>query len=416
MIANPLLVMKFGGNCLNTPENSAQAATTVSRLSESVQPVVVVSAPGRAGSPYATDTLLGLADQEGLAGDAAEVDALIASGEIISAALFALRLQGLGLRARSLTGAQAGLITDGAWGRARIIGVDPDPLLDMAGDGIVPVVAGFQGAYQGRLATLGRGGSDLTAVALGAALDAPVTIFTDVDGVYTADPQLIADASRLPALSYEDSALLSYRGAKVLHPRASEMALAHQVDVTVGRPDSPDAGTRITGAEVADRINREISEPLLIGGVTSQGGRSAYALDLSSRDPSELFGMTDRLFCRLAEAGISLDMISVEESSVRFTVDDEDGESTGEVIAQLGLDATRSEPSSRVSIVGGGMHGRPGVMARVVSALYDRQIPILQSSDSHNVISCLVPSEREHEAVEALHDAFFGPAADEGQE
>lgn len=416
MIANPLLVMKFGGNCLNTPENSAQAAGTVFSLSETLRPVVVVSAPGRAGSPYATDTLLGLADQEGLAGDAAEVDALIASGEIISAALFALRLQGLGLRARSLTGSQAGLITDGAWGCARITGVDPAPLIDLAREGIVPVVAGFQGAYQGRLATLGRGGSDLTAVALGAALKAPVTIFTDVDGVYTADPRLVADASRLAALSYEDAALLSYRGAKVLHPRASEMALAHQVDVTVARPDSPDTGTRIIDAEAADRINRDVSEPLLIGGVTSQDGRIAYALDLSARDPSELLDMTDRLFRRLAEARISLDMISVEESSIRFTVDDADGEMTGKVIGQLGLDATRSGPSSKVSIVGGGMHGRPGVMARVVSALYDRQILILQSSDSHNVISCLVPSQREHEAVEALHDAFFGPAAAEGQE
>ena len=412
MSGRPLLVVKFGGTCLHPPPNMAEAADTVARLSGVVHPVVVVSAPGRAGSPYATDTLLDLSRQEGLGKDAMEVDALVASGEIISAALFALRLRGLGLSARSLTGAQAGIVTDGAWGRARITGVDPGPLLALASEGVIPVVAGFQGASGDRIATLGRGGSDLTAVALGAVLKAPVTIFSDVDGVYTADPRLVEDAYRIPALSVEDAALLSYRGAKVLHPRAAEMALANRVEIRVTTPSEPEGGTRVTGAVEAGAAeagapNGAISEPLFIGGVTSQGGRIPFAVDLSRRDIETRFSITDRLFVELAEAGISLDMISVEDGSVRFTVDAEDAEAARSVLGRLGLDGEGGAECAKVSIVGGGMHGRPGVMSRVVSALYGRGIPILQSTDSHNVISCLVPAERKEDAVKALHAAFF---------
>jgi aspartate kinase len=407
MSARPLLVVKFGGTSLEPAERAETAARTVADLARETAVVVVVSAPGRAGSPYATDTLLGLTHQEGMGEDPAEVDALIACGEVVSAALFALRLRGLGLDARSLTGAQAGIVTDGVWGQARLTGVDSAPLRELAAAGTIPVVAGFQGDHQGRTTTLGRGGSDLSAVALGAALEAPVVIFTDVDGVYTADPRLVADARRLPALSYEDAALLSYRGAKVLHPRAAEMALGYRVEVTVARPPEATAGTLITDAGRAAQRTREVAEPLVVGGVTAQSDRVQLTLEVG--DPgAPAGGDLTSLFDGLAGAGISLDLIDVGGDHVRFTVDAADRAAARKVLTALGIGFREREGCAKVSVVGGGMHGRPGVMARVVRALQSAGVPILQSADAHNVISCLVPGEQEHEAVRSLHREFFG--------
>jgi aspartate kinase len=402
----PIVVLKFGGTLLEPAERAAEAARTVAELAARVRPVVVVSAPGRAGSSFATDTLLELSRAEGLAAEPAEVDALIACGELVSAALFALRLRGLGLEAESLDGARAGIATDGRWGQARITGVDPEPLRARVARGVVPVVAGFQGGWQGRLATLGRGGSDLTAVALGAALAAPVVIFTDVDGVFTADPRLVARARRLPALSYEEAALLSYRGAKVLHARAAELALGYRVEVTVTRPGPDAEGTRITGAEEADRLNRRIAEPLVIGGVTALSGRVQFTVRLAG-DPERARRQTSEVFDRLAEAGVSLDMIGVDGERLRFTLDEVDRGKAREVLEGFEDAVTERAGCSKVSVVGGGMHGRPGVMALVVGALFGAGVPILQSTDSHNVISCLIDSDRESAAVAALHAAFF---------
>ncbi len=407
MSGHPIVVLKFGGTLLAPVEQAARAARTVSELAAHLRPVVVVSAPGRAGSPFATDSLLELSRAEGLAADPAEVDALIACGELVSAALFALRLRGLGLEAESLSGARAGIATDGAWGQARITGVDPEPLRGLTARGVVPVVAGFQGSWQGRLATLGRGGSDLTAVALGAALAAPVIIFTDVDGVFTADPRLIAQARRLPALSYEDAALLSYRGAKVLHARAAELALGHRVEVTVTRVGPGAEGTRITDEEKAARLNRRIAEPLVIGGVTAQSGRVQFTLELAP-DPELARRRTREVFDRLAGAGVSLDLIGVDGRRLQFTLDEADRDKARQVLAGPGSAVQERAGCSKVSVVGGGMHGRPGVMARVVGALYGAGVAILQSADSHNVISCLVDSREEETAVAALHAAFFG--------
>jgi aspartate kinase len=402
-----VVVLKFGGTSLEPAERAALAARTVAELADHIRPVVVVSAPGRAGSPFATDTLLELSRAEGLADNPAEVDALIACGELVSAALFALRLRGLGLEAESLSGARAGIATDGAWGRARITGIDPEPLRALTDRGVVPVVAGFQGDWRGRLATLGRGGSDLTAVALGAALAAPVVIFTDVDGVFTADPRLVAEARRLPALSYEDAALLSYRGAKVLHARAAELALTHRVEVTVTRAGPGAEGTRITDAEEAGRLNRGIAEPLVIGGVIAQSGRVQFTLELVS-DPEPARRRTREVFDRLAGAGVSLDLIGVDGRRLQFTLDEVDRMKARRVLEGPGSAITERAGCSKVSVVGGGMHGRPGVMARVVGALYGAGVAILQSADSHNVISCLVDSRAEETAVTALHAAFFG--------
>jgi len=415
----PLLVVKFGGTCLGDREGSTEAAQVVTALARETRPVVVCSAMGRAPAPYATDTLLALGHEAGMGSDPAEIDALLACGEMLSAALFALRLHGSGLAARSLTGAQAGISTDGAWGEARIVGVDAGPLQRLCDAGTVPVVAGFQGDGGGRLATLGRGGSDLTAVALGAALGCPVTIFTDVEGVFSADPRLIADAVRLPAMSYEDAALLSYRGAKVIHPRAAELAMNHTVEVRVTSTDAPGGGTLITDAAAAAQLDREIAEPLVIGGVTGLGDRQAFRLDLGQASEQEdaekslqpdWMGDADHLFSSLASQGISLDMISVEEGAIRFTVDADRRDDTQRVLEGLGVADPTDRGCAKVSVVGGGMHGRPGVMARVVTALNGRDIPILQSADSHNVISCLVPADRQQEAVEALHATFFGEA------
>ncbi|MFO7767959.1 MAG: aspartate kinase [bacterium] len=407
MSERPLLVVKFGGTCVADADARRAASETVRGLAAAARPVVVVSAPGRAGSPYATDTLLELGRESVSEGDPAELDALASCGEIISAALLALCLQGLGLQARSLTGARAGIRTDGRWGRARITGVDPSPLMELVSGGVVPVVAGFQGEAEGRLATLGRGGSDLTAVALAAALRAPALILTDVDGVYSADPRLVRKAHRLPSLSYEDAALLAYRGAKVLHPRAAELAAEQGIEVTIARSGDPEGGTEIGAGPPGDEDGDPVSEPFHLGGVTSLSDRYQFTVDLDGTDPGTVSLQADLLLQGLAEEGISLDMISMDEDTLRFTVDVSYSDGTRRVAEGSGLASSERGPCAKVSVVGGGMHGRPGVMARMVRALHGEGIPVLQSVDSYNVISCLIPGAREEAAVRTLHRSFF---------
>ena len=397
-----VVVHKFGGSSLATPELREIAASRVLdavRGGSSV--VVVVSAMGRAPDAYATDTLLSLI---GPVRGGPNRDLLLAVGEMIAASVFAELLTSLGFRAQAMTGGQAGIVTDDTFGDARIVHVYADPLRSALEVGIIPVVTGFQGAtHAGAISTLGRGGSDLTAVAIGDALDAAsVDIYTDVSGVMTADPRRVAGAHTVARVTPAEMVELAGNGAKVMHSKAAELAHSTQTPYAV-RGLRSNVGTSIDEAAPVDRDRpvtgitalRSVAFFRVIQGLSSEGGRA----------------MLDRaLFDRLAAANVSIDMINVNDAGVFFVCDDENVERVQGELHDLNL-ALRVRPHcAKLSIVGAGMRGTPGVMARVVRAVTESGVEIIHSTDSNITISVLVPDDQAGTAEQALHDFFaLGP-------
>lgn len=367
-------------------------------LEEGCFPVVVVSAIRKEGDPYSTDTLLRLG--EGTSGR--DLDLLLSCGEVISAVLTAQALRGRGHSAVALTGAQAGVITDGAYGDARILRVETARLAEEIESGRIPVVAGFQGVSEaGEVTTTGRGGSDTSAAAIAVALRAErLDVFTDVAGVMTADPKVVPGAAILERISYREVAELAHQGAKVIHPRAVEIAMNGNVPVRVRATLSDGLGTTIADFPPGAGIE----SPLVDRPVTG----IAYVRDLaqvSLRPPAEEDAAT-RLFAALKEVGVSADMIYVSPERIVFVVTEGSFPRVDEVVRGLDWSYEWRRGLAKVSAVGAGMHGVPGVMARVASALYRAAVPVWQTTDSHATISVLVSAERLTEAVSALHDEF----------
>lgn len=396
-------VQKFGGTSVSDEQSRRHVLRHIVRERETGRGlVVVVSAMGRRGEPYATDTLLDLIRSNGNALSDREKDMLLACGEIISATTLTSLLNAEGIPAVALTGGQAGIITDSRFGSARILEVKPTAVLSLLEEGKVVVVAGFQGRTEdGEITTLGRGGSDTSATALGAALNAEVVdIFTDVDGILTADPRIVKDARPLRAVSYEEISNMANNGAKVIHPRAVEIAMKAGVPVRVRSTFSDGEGTLVTYSESvrsrAGWTDRTVTGLAHFLGVTQI---SVY----SERGPDYL---QLRVFRAMAVNGISVDLINVMPSSVHYTVKDADTEKAVRLLRELGLEPKVRPRCAKVSVIGGGMNGEPGVMAKIVEALTTRQITILQSADSNTTIWVLVSEEEMAAALEALHAAF----------
>lgn len=367
-------------------------------------PVVVVSAMGRNGDPYATDTLIELVKSVNRDVSARELDMLMCCGELISGVIMTATLQGAGVDAVMLSGGQAGIITDKNFGNARILKVDPSNILQFAQMGKIVVVAGFQGmTAEGEPTTLGRGGSDTSASAIGVALNAEfIEIYTDVDGVMTADPRIVSDAQILDVVSYNEVCHLAHQGAKVIHPRAVEIAMQKNIPLVVRSTFSDAPGTLITNiTEEFDTGN--ISDRPVVG-VTQVPGIAQ--LKVSTHKYQDRPDSSLQVFKAMAEAGISIDLINVHPMWVFFTVKEDVLEKAKAVLKDLDYTAEVTTDCVKVSIVGGGIHELPGVMARVVEALTSVKIPILQTVDSHNTISCLIPKANMHDAVKALHEQF----------
>ena len=400
-----IIVMKFGGTSLANAAQRRLAAERVCEHHAAGYPIVVVaSAMGRAGEPYATDTLLELLTPLPQA-PVREVAALAACGEQISAAVFAATLNECGVRAVSLRGFQAGIITDEEHCNAEIIEIRPQRIRNHLDRGEVVVVAGFQGVtVGGEITTLGRGGSDTTAVALGAALAADrVEIYTDVNGIRSGDPQVIDETKAVSEVTHEEAAELAYKGAKVLHPRAAERARAAGVAVRIRHPRPgatstwlvPDEGRWTSGSTAAPRTTA----------VTS----TAEISQLTVTGPCffDTSACLDRLFGEIAARGISLDMISIFPDRVAFTLTNDRAAEARAILAALDLAVAENAACAKVTLVGGGIHGIPGIMHRIIRALTRAQIGIRQSVDSNMIISVLVDADKEHAAVRALHDEFF---------
>lgn len=398
-----IIVQKFGGALLGTPEGRLQVVEQITAtLKTGARVVVVVSAFGREGDPYATDTLAGLMKGIGTEVEPRTLDLLLSTGEVISTALVAHTLVRAGCPAIALTGAQAGIYTTNEFNDARILHIDPARSRRYLERDVVAVVAGFQGVTpDGEITTLGRGGSDTTAVAVGAALGADVVeIYKDVEGIMTADPKLVPAARPIQRITYDEVSQMAALGARVLHPRAADIGREHGVRLVIKRMGNLNGGTLIVKGS-------ELGVPIIDGRPVIALAHLPDVVQLKIRRTRETdLARPLAALDALAGHGVSIDLINLLPEVLAFTVKEEAVERAAKILSQLGFEVETSGPCAKVSIIGAGMRGRPGVMARVVKALHGVGVDVLQTADSHTTISCLVSRHQMPQALNALHDEF----------
>ena len=397
-----LLVQKFGGSSVADAEKIANVARRVAASAPGNQLIVVVSAMGKT-----TDGLLSLSRQVSSAPDPREMDMLLSTGEQVTIALLAMALQSLGFRARSFTGPQVGLRTDHVHTQARITQIDADRVRRALDAGEIAVVAGFQGlSDEDEITTLGRGGSDLTAVALAAALKADVCeIYTDVDGVYTADPNIVPDARKLARVAYDEMLEMASLGAKVLQTRSVEFAKKYGVTVHVRSTFRPDPGTLVTKEEQG-------MEQAVVTGVTHDRSQAKISILRVPDRP----GIAARVFGAIAARNIVVDMIVQNISQdgytdVSFTLPRGDYARAvaelADVAREIGARGiVHDERVAKVSIVGVGMRSHSGVASTMFGALAREGINIQMISTSEIAVSCVIEDKYAELAVRILHDAF----------
>jgi len=397
-----LLVQKFGGSSVADAEKITSVARRVAASASGNQLIVVVSAMGKT-----TDGLLALARQISTAPDLREVDMLLATGEQVTIALLTMALQSLGLKARSFTGPQVGIRTDHSHTQARITQIDADHVRRALDAGEIAVVAGFQGlSDEDEITTLGRGGSDLTAVALAAALKADVCeIYTDVDGVYTADPNIVPDARKLVRVAYDEMLELASLGAKVLQTRSVEFAKKYGVTVHVRSTFRPDPGTLVTKEEYG-------MEQAVVTGVTHDRSQAKISILRVPDRP----GIAARVFGAISAKNIVVDMIVQNISQdgytdMSFTLPRGDHTRAvaelAEVTREIGARGiVHDERVAKVSIVGVGMRSHSGVASMMFAALAREGINIQMISTSEIAVSCVIEDKYAELAVRILHDAF----------
>ncbi len=398
-----LIVQKYGGSSVADAQKIKNVARRIAETKEKGhEVVVVVSAMGDT-----TDELIQLARQINPKPEERELDVLLSTGEIVSSTLLAMALHGLGYEAVSLSGAQAGIETDASYSEARILGIEPKRIVRELEKGNIVIVAGFQGITRDMdITTLGRGGSDTTAVALAASLKAKICqIYTDVEGVFTADPRLVLEARKLDEIGYEEMLELATLGAKVMHSRAVELGQIYNMPILVASSFSDKPGTIIYGGipmEVRNKV-RGIAHDTNVAKVTVVG--------VPDRP-----GIASAIFEPLSKANISVDTI-VQNASINnitdltFTVargDLEKAMSLAEPIAKsIGAKECVSDSTlAKVSIVGTGMQNVPGYAATMFRTLYEQGINIQLITTSEIRITCIIAEDRVKDAIKALHKAF----------
>jgi len=401
-----IVVMKFGGTSVGSVEKINNVALkAIKSKSEGNNVVITVSAMGDT-----TDNLIGLASEISSNPPRREMDMLLSTGEQVSISLLAIAIAEKGEKAVSLTGYQVGIITDNVFSDAKILRIKKDRIFSEFEKGNIVIVAGFQGITDNNdVTTLGRGGSDTTAVAIAAALDAKYCeIFTDVDGVFTTDPNVVMNAKKINVLSYDEMLELASSGAKVLHLRAVEFAKNHGVVIHVRSSFNNNEGTWIMDTE---KLNEKM-EQAVVAGVSYDTNQVKVSVFGIPDKP----GVAAKLFGELAKANINIDMIvqNVGEkgiAAISFTIKNEDLKTGKKVIEELKhkLEITNIETDTEIaklSIVGAGMKSHPGVAATMFSILGDNGINIEMISTSPIIISCVIRKARVKEAVKLLHDAF----------
>ncbi|MBW8348923.1 aspartate kinase [Bacillus sp. IITD106] len=398
-----IIVQKFGGTSVQSLETRLQAQAHIKQaIDEGYKVVVVVSAMGRKGSPYATDTLLSLIGGEKTLLSEREQDVLLSCGETISSVVFTQELKENGISAIAMTGAQAGFVTNNQHTNAKILEMKCKRLLDELMTHDVIVVAGFQGAAKnGDITTIGRGGSDTSAAALGAALKAEwIDIFTDVDGMMTADPRIVKKARPLSIVTYNEVCNMAYQGAKIIHPRAVEIAMQAKIPIRIKSTYTNSPGTLVTTL-TRENITADIRERLVTG--------IAYVPNVSQIKVTagkDQYNLQSDVFKAMATENISVDFINISPSGVVYTVPDATIDKAIAILERQGYQPSVIRNCAKVSVVGAGIAGVPGVTSKIVSALSEKDIRILQSADSHTTIWVLVHGDDLEMAVNALHDTF----------
>lgn len=371
-------------------------------LADGYKAIVVVSAMGRKGDPYATDTLLGMVGGNASLISKREHDLLLSCGETISSVVFSNMLLENGIKATALTGAQAGFRTNSEHTNARILEMNCERLLQELEHVDVVVVAGFQGADEnGDITTIGRGGSDTSAAALGAALNAEwIDIFTDVEGIMTADPRIAENARPLSVVTYTEVCNMAYQGAKVIHPRAVEIAMQAKVPIRIRSTYSEGTGTLVTSVNRENKGSDIKERPVTgIAHVSNVSQIKVFA-------KKDQYNLQSEVFQAMANENISVDFINISPNGVVYTVTEEMTDRAQTVLEGLGHSPQIERSCAKVSVVGAGMAGVPGVTSMIVTALSDQSIRILQSADSHTTIWVLVKQADLSKAVNALHDVF----------
>ena len=404
-----LIVQKFGGSSVSDAESIKRVAARIAATKRSGQQVVVVvSAMGDT-----TDELIDLANQVSPMPNARELDMLLTAGERISMALLAMAISNLGLEARSFTGSQAGIITTSTHGRARVIDVTPGRIQEALAEGAIAIVAGFQGVAQDTkdITTLGRGGSDTTAVALAAALDADVCeIYTDVDGVFSADPRIVPTARKLKSVTYEEMLELAASGAKVLHLRCVEYARRFNLPIHVRSSFSNLEGTWV----VKDQPEGGSMEQAIISGIAHDKSEAKITI-VGVPDRA---GVAARIFQAIADADINIDMIVQNVSAaatgltdISFTLPRTEGSRATSIVQKLqgeiGFQSIQYDDQiGKLSLIGAGMRSHPGVTANFFAAMASAGVNIEMISTSEIRISIVCRQADIERAVQAAHTAF----------
>jgi aspartate kinase len=389
------VVMKFGGTSVGDPEKLKRvAARLVAARDEGHRVVGVLSAMG-----HTTDELLDLAHQISAAPHPRELDMLVSVGERISCALAAMVIHDLGHEAISLTGSQAGIVTDTVHGKAKIVEVRARRIHEALDEGTIVLVAGFQGVSTAfEVTTLGRGGSDTTAVALAAALGADhCEIYTDVLGVYSADPRVVPDARQLTRVSFDEMLEMASSGAGVMATRSIEVARSHNVRLHVRSSFEEGDGTWIQQEDTVLTERAAMLEKALISGVVHQREETVYRVEGTT---------AARLFGALAEASVNVDTIVQTNAEIVFSAPVEDRADASRTLDALGVAWTSRDDLGKVSLVGAGMKSHPGVAAKTFATLEEAGIEASIVSTSPIKIACHVPSTDVDKAVQLLHEAF----------
>ncbi|WP_425447492.1 aspartate kinase [Dethiothermospora halolimnae] len=394
-----ILVQKFGGTSLANEENREKVAEKIiKKHREGYKMVIVVSAIGRKENPYSTDSLISLIDKRNI--KKRELDLLMSCGEIISAAVLSSLLNSKNMKNTVLTGSQAGIVTNDTFTNAKVLQVNPNAIVNKLKEDNIVIVTGFQGITKdGNVTTLGRGGSDTTAVLLGEAMGCKcIEIYTDVNGIMTADPRVVPDAKLLEKLSYKDVYQLAENGAKVIHPRAVEVAERSNLNLVIKNTLKDSKGTIIN-----NKKNDNLAEPRgkIINAITCKNNKSQIIIYRNKRNPS-----IEKLMDKLSKNNISIDLINLLWDKIIFTIDSDDLETIEEILKNNYDKFKITNNCSKISIIGHRMKGRPGVMNKIVKSLCKENIDILQTSDSHTTIWCLIKEKNATKAIRSLHKEF----------
>lgn len=387
-----IIVQKYGGTSVNSEDLRLKIAENLQKnLDKGYKCIVVVSAMGRNGDPYSTDTLLELIPPDFY--DTREMDMLISCGEIVSSVVVACQLKQQGFDAIALNGGQAGIYTDTKYGDGTIVEIRKDIIITLLENNKIPVITGFQGINEnGEVITLGRGGSDVSAVQIGIALNAQqVEIFTDVDGIMTADPRIVPDAKRIEKIPYDDVFQLADYGARVIHPRAVEIAMKHHMPLMIYNTQkyyersgtlihSDDKGTDNLVAAVAHEHNQ-----------------------LQCR--IENYNKVKNIFQEIASHNISIDMINIFKDYCLFIIKNDKKHMLTDILEDYDLNFALLDNCTKITIIGTSIRGVPGIMAKIMGSL-DDNIEILQTSDSHTTISILVNSVHANKTINQIHRSF----------